>query len=590
MIKYLDKFFYIINIRKKQLIIIFFTVSSASVLESLGIRLIYPLVSLISQENSLKKIPWLNWLSKTLGITNQNYLIAVCAILFTIIFIFNSSLYLISQNFINSFYNHQKTRLVRRLVKGYLQLPYTFYFEKNSADIVKNIIIEVNGFCQQCISPLLNGSTSLITIIVLGILLAKTNLFLFTLILVAIFPMFIFCSYLWQKMRKWGKIQSQAQREIILTINHILGSLKETQIIGCQEYFKEKLVEPTQSLEQAMTLSQTYQIFPKFLLEVFLLLSVIIFICFSVIFNNQNIVELYSTLGVFALAFLRISPAISSFISAINYLQTSHYALETLYADLYQIDQFKNQNFTNIALDSEIIPFDNEVKIEQINYRYKKNSRLILENLSLTIKPGELIAIVGKSGSGKTTLVDIILGILTPEIGDIKVDGISIYQNLRAWQNIIGYVPQTIFLIDDTIEKNIAFGVEDESINIERVNEVIKMAQLTDLIEQLPQGIKTLVGERGILLSGGQRQRIGIARVLYHNRKILVFDEATSALDQETEKNVNEAIQSLMGKVTMIIVAHRLTTITHCDRIYFLDADSKKLTETNFLSLQNIEG
>lgn len=178
---------------------------------------------------------------------------------------------------------------------------------------------------------------------------------------------------------------------------------------------------------------------------------------------------------------------------------------------------------------------------------------------------------IGQSGAGKTTLVDVILGLLTPQQGDIKVDGISIYGNLRSWQNLIGYIPQSIFLIDDTIEKNIAFGVPENEIDQQRLDKAIQAAQLSEVIENLPNGLKTRVGERGVMLSGGQRQRVGIARALYHEREILVLDEATSALDNETEQLVTEAIKSLSGVKTTIIIAHRLTTVEHCDRIYMLE-------------------
>ena len=217
------------------------------------------------------------------------------------------------------------------------------------------------------------------------------------------------------------------------------------------------------------------------------------------------------------------------------------------------------------------ITFSNQIELDHITYSYENSSQLAVENISLRIKKGQSIALIGKSGSGKTTLVDIILGLLDPKAGDILVDGKSIYNNLRSWQDMVGYIPQSIFLIDDTVERNIAFGVPDRLIDTERMYQAIKAAQLEELIAQLPEGIKTQVGERGVRLSGGQRQRIGIARALYHERKILVLDEATSALDNETERLVSDAIKSLAGTKTLIIIAHRLTTVEHCDRVYLLE-------------------
>ncbi|MEA5577334.1 ABC transporter ATP-binding protein [Anabaena sp. UHCC 0451] len=580
MIKYLEKVFYVLNIKKTKLVLILLTVTGASVLEAMGIRLISPFIIVASQPEFITKISWLYWIYQKSGIRDDNYWITILGCVFMLVLFINSTLYILSQNYINKFYNHQKTRLILRLLKGYLKLPYTFHLSKNSADIVKNIVFEVSHFSQQCMAPLLNSVSNLVVVLVLGILLARTNRLLLSLILTILLPVLIFCYYIWGKIRRWGEIQSKSKQEMMLILNHSLGSLKETQVIGCESYFEQQLLQPTHNLEQATTFFQNYQILPKIFIEITLILSIIIFIAISKIFWNQNIAELNSTLGIFALSALRIIPAASSLISSINYLQNSHYALETIYNDLNQIDKVSHsQKFDNLTHENQVMYFHNQLELSQINYCYPDTSELVLRDISLTINKGESIAIIGKSGAGKTTLVDVILGILKPEKGEIMVDGISIYQNLRAWQNIIGYVPQSIFLMDDTIEHNIAFGIEKEQIDLERLYQSIEMSQLTEMIAQLPQGIKTLVGERGVRLSGGQRQRIGIARVLYHQRKILVFDEATSALDNETEKSVNQAIQALSGQVTMIIVAHRLTTITHCDRLYVLDQENHTISE-----------
>ena len=266
-------------------------------------------------------------------------------------------------------------------------------------------------------------------------------------------------------------------------------------------------------------------------------------------------------------------------------MQNASYSLDMLYLDLKEIEKpeftkyldlddsvtIRHNSLSPVNLTSA---FTNQVELSNVIYRYPGTEEAALDNISLTIKKGQSIAFIGKSGAGKTTLVDVILGLLELESGDIRVDDISIYKNIRSWQNLIGYIPQSIFLMDETIERNIAFGVPDHLIDAERMNKAIKAAQLTELVEHLPNGIKTSVGERGVRLSGGQRQRIGIARVLYHEREILVLDEATSALDNETERLVSEAIQSLSGTKTMIIIAHRLTTVEHCDCIYLLEKGS----------------
>jgi ABC-type multidrug transport system fused ATPase/permease subunit len=263
-------------------------------------------------------------------------------------------------------------------------------------------------------------------------------------------------------------------------------------------------------------------------------------------------------------------------------LRNSSYTLDIIYRDLKETEkhQFENsleQSVKNVNLidsahnESKTMLFNNQVALKNVTYRYSGISEAAITDISLSIEKGESIALIGKSGAGKTTLVDVILGLLKLENGDILVDGVSIYNDLRSWQNLIGYIPQSIFLIDDTIERNIAFGVPDHLIDNEKLNKAIRASQLTELIEQLPNGIKTSVGERGVRLSGGQRQRVGIARTLYHDREILVLDEATAALDNETERLVTESIRALSGIKTMIIIAHRLTTVKHCDRVYLLE-------------------
>jgi ATP-binding cassette, subfamily B, bacterial PglK len=226
---------------------------------------------------------------------------------------------------------------------------------------------------------------------------------------------------------------------------------------------------------------------------------------------------------------------------------------------------------TGYGLARRTLPFNREVVVDQAAYRYPTATEASLKGISLHLKKGQSIGLIGRSGAGKTTLVDVLLGLLTPETGDIRVDGQSIYGDIRAWQNMIGYVPQNIFLTDDTLERNIALGVPDHLIDYERLEQAVQAAQLGDMVAMLPDGLRTVLGERGTRLSGGQRQRVGIARVLYHDREILVLDEATAALDNETELLISDAVKALGGTKTLIIIAHRLSTIEHCDCIYMLE-------------------
>jgi ABC-type multidrug transport system fused ATPase/permease subunit len=342
------------------------------------------------------------------------------------------------------------------------------------------------------------------------------------------------------------------------------------------------MAREAQQFSKAESLFQSSQVLPRILIETALIVFIMLFISLSIIFFKQNMQEITEVIGVFAIASMRLIPASSQLLGAINQLKDSNYAVNMLYLDLKEIDKqgvnkpkkLNPQISSSVGLNKDqnrTMTFGNQIDLDRITYSYDNSSQLAVKDVSLTIKKGQSIALIGKSGAGKTTLADIVLGLLEPKTGDILVDGKSIYNNLRSWQNMIGYIPQSIFLIDDTIERNIAFGVLDQLIDPERMSKAIKAAQLEELIAQLPQGIKTEVGERGVRLSGGQRQRIGIARALYHEREILVLDEATSALDNETEGLISEAIKSLAGTKTLIIIAHRLSTVEHCDRVYLLE-------------------
>jgi ABC-type multidrug transport system fused ATPase/permease subunit len=324
------------------------------------------------------------------------------------------------------------------------------------------------------------------------------------------------------------------------------------------------------------------QIFPRIIVEVLLITFLIGFTAIFFILE-RDAQDLNSILSIFAVASIRLIPSVTRFMTSLGSLRNSNYTLKKLYFEMKEIEQLHsskknnvlNINNTSFSMDQDNekqqINFTNKIFLEQVNYRYPNTEEYALINICLDINKNSSVALIGKSGSGKTTLVDVILGLLIPESGDIKVDQKSIYSNMRSWQNLVGYIPQSIFLIDDTLERNIAFGVPDQLIDSGRLNNAIQAAQLEELVEQLPDGLKTVIGERGVRLSGGQRQRVGIARALYHEREILVMDEATSALDSETETLVTEAIKLLSGTKTMIIIAHRLSTIEHCDWVYVLE-------------------
>jgi len=582
--KYLSKVLYVLSGAKSRLIVLLIVFVSSSVLEAIGIGLIGPFLSIVAEPESLHKKPFLKWIYTQAGVQSSSDFILILGLFVVVIFCIKSFAYFIAQNYIYKFAFNQEGILIYRLLNAYLKVPYTFHLSRNTAVLLKTIIIEVNRFVHFCMLPLLSSISNLVISCVLLLLLAKTNLLLLVMIMGVLLPVFLVFHWFGSSFRQWGKTSSEMHQEMMRTINHSLGGLKETKIIGCESYFLQQLDEQVLKHKEAVTLTFSFQVLPRILIEAAIIIFLVFYISISQIALKQNFQDVTAIIGVFAFASLRLIPSTSQFIQGIGQLRNSSYTLDIIYFDLKEIEKQRLENDIKLRPDiqqrnsissgkseSLTLSFIAKIKLENITYHYSDTLEAAIKNISLTIKKGQSIALIGKSGAGKTTLVDIILGLLKIESGDILVDGVSIYSNLRSWQDLIGYIPQSIFLIDDTIERNIAFGVPAHLIDPEKLDKAIQAAQLTELIEQLPNGIKTSVGERGVRLSGGQRQRVGIARALYHDREILVLDEATAALDNETERLVTESIRSLSGIKTMIIIAHRLSTVEHCDQVYLLE-------------------
>ncbi|MBW4627278.1 MAG: ABC transporter ATP-binding protein/permease [Brasilonema octagenarum HA4186-MV1] len=582
---YLSKFLYVISAKKRTIFVLLCLFLLTSVLDALGIGLVGPFMSLATHPDLVFKSSWLNWGYVNSGLKSTSQYIALLGLGIIFVFAIKSLLYFQVQRYIFNFSLTQQGLLRLRLLHGYLTVNYTYHLSKNSASLIQNIIHETFLFCYSVTLPLLSTAANSVVVFALIILLLKTDVSATASILLMLTLAFAFYNRFKDKMAYWGKEGSESDTEMIRIINHSVGGLKETRVIGCESYFESQMNIQAQRHALTGSLFQVFQNLPRIAIEALLVTFIVCFISISLVFN-QNPQNLISILSIFAVASIRLIPAASQLMSALGTLRNSSYSLNKLYFDLQELEnsKLKSINYIDVLYKSEPeefirksnnlkkLNFVDKISIKQLNYCYPNVSKQALNNLDLTINKGESIALIGKSGAGKTTLVDVILGLLIPNDGDIKVDGVSIYNdNLRYWQNMIGYIPQSIFLMDDTIERNIAFGVPDNQIDSQQLQRAIKTAQLEELILQLPDGMKTSVGERGVRLSGGQRQRIGIARALYHQREILILDEATSALDNETENLISEAIRSLSRTKTLILIAHRLSTVEHCDRIYVLE-------------------
>lgn len=581
MLKHLSRFFFIFSDKKINFILILCFSLLASIIEVVGIGLVGPFMALATDPSTVSQSSWLSWLYSQSNVTSLRYFIALFGAIIVIVFYIKSFIYFYIQRYIFSFSFNQMTKLQSKLLNAYLTIPYTFHLNKNSAILIQNIAIESEHFCLGFMIPLLNSATSAVVLLALTFLLVKTNPIATLGIAFILFFSFLFYIKTSSTISSWGKSASQTQTEIIRIVKHALGGLKEVRVLGCESYFENQIKFQAGIHASSRTRFNVFKFLPRISIEALLITFLVGFTSISLLTNDVQ--NLTSVLGVFAIASIRIIPTLSRLMTALSTIRNNFYPLDKIYADLIELDKYeksvdrspsnreiakKTSSSLSSTFSQKTFSFSEKVELDTITYFYPYTDDPAIQNVSLSFRKGQSIALIGKSGAGKTTLVDILLGLLSPRSGDILVDGVSIYNEIRAWQNLIGYIPQSIFLMDDTIEKNIAFGVPDSLIDKNKVRSSVIAAQLSELIDELPDGINTVVGEQGVRLSGGQRQRIGIARALYHEREILVLDEATASLDNETEKLVSQSIQSLSSTKTLIIIAHRLSTVEHCDYIY----------------------
>lgn len=578
---FLSKLLYLTKGYHKSLIAMTFLFLFISVLEVVGTGMIGPFIAVATNPSLVKTNQWLSLAYRQFSFSSEQHFLLVLGVLVLIAFYVKAFLSFEAQKAVFKFGYTLKGNLSYKLLKAYLEAPYSFHLRINSATLTQNVIGTTDNVCIGVIMPLLTAISNAAITLALILLLIKASAM--ALILIALLlPIVVgLIKLLRSRLAFWSREGWGASSEMIRILNHSLGGLKETRVIGCESYFEHQMDQQAKRYAENLTLTQGYGNLPRFVIEAFMITFLVSFTLLFINLNQGKGQNLTAILGIFALASIRLLPAISNLVSNVNTFRSNTFAIDKLFFDFKEIEKGdilpessfgdRSANIEFNSSDKHLLSFKERIALENLVFQYPDASRKSLDQISLIIQKGQSIGLIGKSGAGKTTLVDVLLGLFTPQSGDIKVDGVSVYSNLRAWQNMLGYVPQSIFLIDDTLERNIAFGVPDHLINQNRLRKAVEMAQLNEVVEQLPQGLQTVVGERGVLLSGGQRQRVGIARVLYHEREILVFDEATAALDNETEHLITEATKSLSGTKTIIIIAHRLSTVEHCDRIYQLE-------------------
>ncbi len=547
----------------KKVYFLIFLILIGMLFEMIGLGVLFPILSFIVNPESLTKFTIFNKFLQLLNEPSERLLTLILLTILTSFYILKTIFLLYLNWKRNSFSINISQVLSEKLFKGYLNQNYGFHLQNNSATLLKNIQGEVQlftSFATALINVSVEASFS-IGIVMILIITEPQGAFIVMFFLSI--SAFIFSTYTKKKLRKWSSERQVHSTIINRSLIEGLSGIKDLIIFNRFDYFYERYSNENKKLSKIITKFNFLGTVPRLYLEMLSILGIsILIITANTTGASQSLVPL---LGIFAAAAFRIIPSLNSMMSSVQQIRFSISTINLLNDEFLKLKNNHSDRETLVKFN-----FNKTIKFLNVCFKFQNNSRKILNNISLEIFKGQTVGFIGVSGSGKSTLIDILIGLHKPEIGSILVDDVNIKSNEIAWRKKIGYVSQSIFLIDDSLKKNIAFGIADKNIDDCQLNKVIEAANLSEFVNQLPDNINTYVGERGVRLSGGQRQRIGIARALYNNPDILILDEATSALDIHTESEIMQTIRQLKGNKTIIIVAHRLSTVSNADKVFLM--------------------
>lgn len=549
-----------------------------SLLELLGVSMLIPFIEVVTDPSKLMEKVIIQKLMRFFQLQNEKELLIFIVGAMIVIFA-GKNLYLIFMTYIQyQIIWRNRLKMEIDVMSYYVRQPYVFHVQRNTAEMQRTILTDI-GNVFEVLNNVFLMVAEFLTAGMLLVLMLKTDV-VTTLAVLALLAMFLLLYFKVFKRRlyQYGKIAQYYGSEGLKCIHQIFGGIKEIKVNECEEYFIKEFEDGRRIQIGMMKRGSFFQQVPKYVLEAITICG-ILGIVFLKLCMGTDMTQLLTQISVFALAAYRILPSANRITAELAYIFNNKASIDLIYSAIVNDKiEFNKKSIGGIE-KRQREPVEGkmgDITLENIAFHYPNADEKILENVSLIIKGGRSTALKGPSGAGKTTTADIILGILKPTAGRVCYDGVDIEKLGRAWYKHIGYIPQNIYLSDDTIRKNVAFG--EENPDKEKIWKALEEAQLKEFIESLPDGLDARIGENGVRISGGQRQRIGIARALYNDPEILILDEATSALDGETEKAVMEAINYLKGKKTLIIIAHRLSTIENCDVIYEI-RDGKVIKE-----------
>lgn len=562
---------------RRNAILLFCMMLVMGLLDVGGVASILPFISVVTNPGLIQSNNYLLALYNKAGFTNANAFLLFLGVVVFALVVTSLGFKALTHWAIARYAHMRNYSLSSRLLNVYLNRPYSWFLNRHSSDLGKSILSEVGQVITGAIMPavLLVANTIVASFLIILIIIIKPVMALVAVGSVGGAYALIYI-FLRKYLNRIGVDRVVANQQRFQVAQEALGGIKDVKVIGLESRYVRAFGKPARRFALRQASKQVASEMPRFLLEGLGFGGMIALILFLLATNSSNLSAVMPMIALYAFAGYRLIPAIQQIYLAVSHLRFTSPALDALHHELTESgwdDSKLNRKSLSLPAADRIICLQKRIELRDIFYTYPKTELPILKDFNLKIKAKTTVALVGSTGAGKTTIIDLILGLLIPEEGELLVDDIPITENnMRAWQSGIGYVSQHIFLFDDTVKGNIALGIPEEEIDMAAVESAARVAELHDfVIDEMPQGYDTMVGERGVRLSGGQRQRIGIARALYIDPEVLILDEATSALDNLTERAVMDSVHTLGKKKTIILIAHRLTTVRGCDTIFFLE-------------------
>ena len=567
MINNYKKFYYLLEpAERKKTFSLSLLILTMAMVDVVGVASIMPFIAVLTNPELLNTNKFLAALRGSMNFMNQENFLFFLGVTVFVLLISSLALKAFTNYAQVKFTHYCEHNISKRLIEGYLHQPYSWYLSNNTANLGKNILSEV-AIVSNGMMHLMLLTAQCVVVLALCILLLIVDPVLVTTLAVLLLIGYGSIIRLFKKLLfSMGKESADANQLRYRVVNEAFGAIKEIKFIGIEDIYTEKFSKPSEIYARHQSIAHVVGQMPKFALEAIAFGGMILVVLYLMSAKGGFAASL-PIITLYAFSAYRLMPAIQQIYSSYTQLNFITPSLDSLYRDLIGIKIIGNKN------TAEDIKFSNLMALRKIEYRYPNSPQPTIKSLDMAIPVNSSTGIVGFSGCGKSTIVDIMLGLINPQRGEITIDGKVIdSRSIRSWRELIGYVPQQIYLTDDTVAANIAFGLEPKNFDYEAIIRAAKIANLHDfIVNDLPEKYNTTLGERGIRLSGGQRQRIGLARAMYRNPQVLILDEATSALDNLTEKIVMDAVNKLLKKLTVIIVAHRLTTVQECDQIYLVD-------------------